>query len=206
MTQPSLFETNIPPVTTTVTPPVEPVAEAPVTPVSPEKTDDQRILPEPGQPVTLTDGSQVVVREFKLREFLRFLRILTRGGAQALDGAAFSAGMSQDQFIQQLLAMTLFAIPEAEEEVVEFLVSICEPYPLSKDKDEALRQFADLRYKLGNPELDDTITIIEIMVRNEASDIQSLGKRLMSMFKVAGKMGQVKNLVVGDAPTNGPLT
>ena len=45
--------------------------------------------------------------------------------------------------------------------------------------------------ELDNPDLDDMITILTIIIATEGRDLAALGKRLRSMLSVARKMGQV---------------
>lgn len=159
----------------------------------PEKDEITALLEKPNGPFELSSGTAVVIRQMKLREFLRLLKIISRGGGAAL------AGMNLDfedpnAFTQSLLMMVLFAIPEAEDETIDFIQSMVEPANLSKDKKIANDQLVALYTELDNPEMEDIIDIIGVLVASEGRDLQKLGKRLRSMFSVASKMGLTGSL------------
>jgi len=136
-----------------------------------------------------------------MRQLFRLLRIITRGGAQylpmlreAMAGAAADDGA--EVFGTQLLAVALLALPEAEDEAVEFLGSVVERADLSAGTDKAARTrndslIAELATELYNPEIEDVITILEAVVAAEKDDLVALGKRLAATWGVAAKTGQL---------------
>jgi hypothetical protein len=110
----------------------------------------------------------------------------------------FSATDTPDEFGAKLVALLAFAIPDAEDEVFEFLRSMVKPAGLRQgskllkpDIAENDRLEEELYSQLYNPELGDTLTLIEAIVKRESEDLQALGKRLMAMFDLAKKTGQV---------------
>lgn len=163
----------------------------------PEGRDEiERLDPQP-LTMELESGLKFDLNPLKLREFLSLLRILTRGGGQFIASGALN--FEDDEFAGQLIGMLLFAIPEAEDEAVDFIRSITKPAGIpnrsfdEKNKDdipwiEALQRFDA---ELSNPSLEDTITIIEALVHREAGDIRALGKRLQMMFETAQKLGAI---------------
>lgn len=178
----------------------------------PERTTDrdeiERLDPQPqthapdenGTPkkLQLKSGIEFDVEPLKLRQFLALLRIMTRGaaGIYAMGaGASLTSGnLDGEAFARELLTMVVFAIPEAEDETVEFAKSIVRPAKLTGNKtvDDELRQL--LSAELDNPELEDLVSIIEVVVNREGNDLKALGKRLGGMMKVADKIGATKNL------------
>lgn len=159
---------------------------------------DVEIIVNEGDVVTLTSGTEVNIQPLKARQFFKLLRIITHGAGGMLLNVKFSPDDTPEEFGSKLVALVGFAIPDAEEEVIDFLLSMVEPAGLKdsksatktqKNKNEELK--TALFEELYNPELDDLVTLIEAIVRREAEDLQALGKRLMSMFNLAKKMGQV---------------
>jgi hypothetical protein len=153
---------------------------------------DVDILNETPTDVELEDGRIVVVQRLKTRQLFKLLKIVTAGGvAGSLSGLSLP-GPDEDtsDFANQLMAIVAFSIPEAEDEAIEFIQSMVLPKgtnltPKSKADRQANQDlFDDLEIYLANPEIEDTISIIETIIRTESKDIQRLGKRLMSTFKV----------------------
>lgn len=143
-------------------------------------TELERLDPEFAT-VTLSDGTVVKLSPLKLRQFLKLMRIVTRGGSNVLSTVALNFTGDAEAFATSLIAVVLFAIPEAEDETVEFLRSMVVPVnPADAEKVNAL---------LEDPELDDAVTIVEAVVRREAPDLKALGSRLGKMFQTAQKMG-----------------
>lgn len=158
-----------------------------------EKDEIERLLSTPYGPFNLQDGTSIRVKQLKLREFLSMLRILTTGSGPALSQLELDTG-NPTAFAQNIVAALIFAIPEAEREVVEFIQMVTEPEDLPTKPSDAMRARADLATRLENPELEDAINIIAVVVRSEATDLAALGKRLRAMFKTAQKLGVVPNL------------
>ena len=155
-----------------------------------EKSVEDRLL-EAGKPFTLSNGMEFELRPLKLREFLKLLKIVTRGGASVLGQIDLNFN-DTDAFIADFLAVILFAVPEAEEEVVEFLSAVCKPTALTGDakKDQEVLMQAYAYFE--NPELEDVVDILTLLVKTEGADLAALGKRVASMLTVAQKMGAVK--------------
>jgi hypothetical protein len=142
------------------------------------------------EPVELTDGTKVRVHRLKTREFFGLLRILTNGGAPML-AQVDTSGMSEEQMVQLLLSLTLFSLPNAQDEAIAFVQQMVELAEEPANKQDGIAARARLVAYLDNPELDDLITIVEKVVEQEAEDVRALGKRLRSMWDLAQKTGQV---------------
>jgi hypothetical protein len=186
---------------------VEPVTAEEIHPVDePEvsATDDiDRLDPPPPDDYTMTDGVRVLFQRLRTRQFFKLLRIVTRGAGNMLGLLRLSPGQSIDDFTNNLIAVIVLAIPEAEEETIEFLRSMVEPVPPAVPDETppaqvgkvAASMVADARKKLDasldNPELDDLLGIVEAIVRREAPDLKALGKRLVSTIELAQKTGQI---------------
>ena len=160
--------------------------EAPQQPTPAE--DVQRLVPDPNEPVTLADGTRVRVKPLRLREFLAMLKIVTRGAAMAMGSVRLDT--NDEDFAQSLISLFLFAIPEAEDEAVDFIRLMVEPVgPFAEGEREAAD--AKIFEYLNNPELEDLVTVVEAVVQREGKDLRALGKRLGKMLEVARKTGQV---------------
>lgn len=150
--------------------------------------------------VFLRSGMRVQLESLKARQFFKLLRIITHGALPGMKEAGLfeMTDLTGDEFLGRLLSVTLLAVPDAEDETMEFLRSLVYPAglvdrkPLNKQDVEHNKMLWEvLDAELANPELDDIITIIEAVVKRESEDIQALGKRLASMFKLAVKTNQI---------------
>lgn len=168
-----------------------PLPQEPVVQAAPPRDETERLDPQPIE-LRLASGTEFDLEPLKLRQFLRLLRIVTRGAADVLDQAELDFNDPQG-FVQTFLGMVLFSIPEAEEESIDFIKSMVKPKKLSGDTKTDLMRIQSLADELDNPELEDTLTIIQAVIEREAEDLRALGKRLGAMFAVAQKMGATKS-------------
>lgn len=153
------------------------------------RTELERLDPTPTE-IVLSTGHKVEVVPIRFRQFLAFLKIITTGGIHALGSIELNSDMSDEEFAAKMVALLVFSIPEADDEAVGFMRSIIRPVPTGdRGKDAELEQ--ELDAVMYNPDLDDVVSIVEVMARNEASDIKALGKRLRSLMSLATKTGQV---------------
>jgi hypothetical protein len=162
------------------------------------RTTDVEVIVDEGNKLVLESGFEVILVPLKSRQFFKMLRIITHGAGGMLLNFKFSANDSPEEFGAKLIALLAFAIPDAEDEVFDFLQSMVKPAALREGKKllkpdiaENTRLEEELYEQLYNPELGDTLTLIEGIVKREAEDLQALGKRLMQMFDLAKKTGQV---------------
>lgn len=154
-----------------------------------ERSELDRLDP-PSAEVTLSTGHRVEVVPLRLRQFFAFLRIITEGSSTVLSSVELSSDMSDEDFANKLLALLLFSFPSAEEPAIAFIRTMIRPVPTGdRNKDAELED--ELNAVMYNPELDDVVSIVEVMARNEASDIKALGKRLRGLMSLAEKTGQV---------------
>lgn len=161
-------------------------------------SSDVEVIVDEGDAVTLSSGTEVTIQPLKARQFFKLLRIITHGAGGMLLNVKFSAEDSPEEFGAKLLALVGFAIPDAEDEVIDFLLAMVKPAgeksgrKLTKDEINTNKELSDqLFQELYNPELEDLVTLVEAIVQREAADLQALGKRLMAMFDLAKKTGQV---------------
>jgi hypothetical protein len=162
-------------------------------------SDLDRIDPDSSL-VTLTSGTEVQITRLRTRQFFRLLKVLTHGGGEMLV-RTLDFNAPGDEFAQRLAMAILFSIPDAEQEAVLFVQSMCLPVgvapPEVRRKTKQQREdddaaFTALAEELFNPPLDDTVTIVEAVIRQEAGDIQALGKRLAGLLNLADRTGQLK--------------
>lgn len=156
-----------------------------------KRTEAERLDPQP-TPGQFKSGTPFAVEPLRLRQFLAMLRILTRGAATALMMGGLQSRDGED-FARQLMATLLFAIPEAEQETIDFIKAMTRPQLDPKDENYAhMKELLD--EELDNPELEDVVAILEMVVTTEGEDLRALGNRLRSMFATAQKMGLAPNL------------
>jgi hypothetical protein len=165
-----------------------------------EDNDIDRIDPLPAF-LTLASGIEVHVLPLRTRELFKLLRIITHGAGQQLMNAGLDFTDETGVFLQKLLGIILFSIPDAENETVAFLQAMVEPAglpdkpvrDLSKQEREGnIEAWTRLNLEMYNPDPQDTISILEHVVRRESADLQSLGKRLRGFLELASKTGQLK--------------
>lgn len=154
--------------------------------------------------IVLKSGTPVRVVPLRMRQLFRLLRIITRGGAQYIPmlreaWATAEGDDAAEVFGTQLLAVALIALPEAEDESVEFVQSVVEPAAMLTRNDKQSREHnaslrAALDQELYNPLPDDLVTIIEAVILNNKDDLVSLGKRLGAMMSLALKTGQTPDV------------
>lgn len=156
-------------------------------------------VPEDSRNIVLSTGTVLILQDLKARQFFKLLRIITHGAAPILPSLKLSSDTSVEEWSQQFLAVIMMAIPESEQETIEFIASMIKPAGLIEgraltraDKERNDELWENVERDLSNPELDDMVTIIEAIVRNEGDDLKALGKRLMGMFQLAQKTGQLK--------------
>ena len=158
-----------------------------------------RLDPEP-RTVKLSTGFEVELQRLRTRQFFRLLKVLTHGAGPLVLQSGLDFREDPEQFGQKLISLIILAVPDAENEFIQFLASMTEPAglakgrKLTKQEEEDNRALWDLfNTEMGNPELDDLVTLIEDIVRQEAPEIQALGKRLAAAMQVFQKTGQNKD-------------
>jgi len=151
------------------------------------------------EPLELSSGTTVLIERLKTRQLFKLMKILTAGAGSLLANLSFSSDTDPMEFAGQLAGLVFVAIPEAEDEAIEFVQAMVAPANLVQsprtkaDRIENERLWGNLSAELYNPEIDDLISIIERIVRNEAEDIQKLGKRLASLIQMNQAQDAAKN-------------
>lgn len=151
-------------------------------------TDIDTIASE-GTPLALESGLEITVERLRTRQLMALLKILTRGAGAILSEIRFSADTDAEEFTGQLLGAVILSIPEAEDETIEFLNKMVSPSGLREGRltaadieaNDAL--ITQLRKEMDNPELEDLVTVVEQIIRNEGPHILALGKRLAVLLK-----------------------
>lgn len=148
--------------------------------------------------ITLTTGTKIRIERLRTRQLLRALKVLTNGAADVLAGFSFDSE-DEESFAANILASLIFAIPEAEDETIEFVQSMVSPAELvdePKTKADKLLNadlYKKLEKELFNPELEDLISIVEVIIKNEAPHVAELGKRLMLLLPTAKAVATKKS-------------
>ncbi len=151
-------------------------------------TDIDTIAAEP-TPLTLVSGLEIKVERLRTRALMSLLKILTRGASEVLTTLRFTDETSQEEFAGQLIGAVILAIPEAEDETVEFINRMVSPVGikegrLSKSDIVANVELDEhLRKELNDPELEDLFTIVQEIIKVEAPHILALGKRLGALLQ-----------------------
>ena len=158
--------------------------------------DTEALVPDE-RIVTLTSGLKVRVLRIKLRQLLRLLKILAGGAGSAIQ--LFNESDDDEETATSIMLALAMAIPEAEDETVDFIQSIVLPADfvegrrLSKSQQaENEKLIEELSDELYNPELEDTLAIIEVVVKTEAPHIRELGKKLQVLFEAQTKSTEAK--------------
>lgn len=156
----------------------------------------ERFIPEPGQPIRLEDGTYVSIKPLKLKELFAAFKIITRGSAGAMASLNFGSLDSED-FGNTLVALLLYALPEAPEEFSEFIRIVCDPVAPNgkwKNNEELIAAENHLdEILLMSLEIGDAIDIITAVIAIESKDIQKLGKKLSNAIQIFTKMEIAKN-------------
>lgn len=153
------------------------------------------------------NGVDVEIVPLQTRQLFRLLRIITHGMGARMGNLDFSGG--SDAFVSQLMTMVFMAIPDAEDETLDFLKSMVKPQGLtgeSKRTDQLTKQELEINQGLWtrvnealfNPEPEDLVALVERIIKFESPNIQSLGKQVLALLPAAwrsqisqGMAGQV---------------
>lgn len=173
----------------------------------PEENEIDRIDPPPAT-LTLACGIEVSILPLRTRQLFKMMRIITHGAGQALQNAGLDFSDEPAVFMQKLVSIVLFSIPDAEQETIEFVQAMVEPdglvdkQPRDLNKQERERNvelWTALNLELWNPDPGDMIDLVENIIQREAKDIQALGKKIGRLIALASKTGQLN-----EAPATSP--
>lgn len=166
----------------------------------PDDSELDRIDPQP-ETCKLSTGFTVDVVRMRTRQFFRLLRVLTHGAGPALTQSGLDFAAPGEEFGQKLLMLVVMSIPDAEQEAIGFLASMCRPNgvvdkpasQLTKQESEGNQAlWTRFNEELHNPDLEDTLDLIEVIIRQESPELQALGKKLQRTFKIFQATGQDK--------------
>lgn len=178
---------------------VDPTVDAPVEEAPAEERDELDALSPPPEELKLSTGTQVVFEDLRARQFFKLLRIITHGAAPMMGNPGlFNLDGDAAQLAARLTALVAMAVPDAEDETIDFVLSMVKPKGLiegralsKQDKERNEELWGQVNKDLENPELDDLFSVIEGVVKRESEDLAALGKRISSLFKAAKKTGQL---------------
>ena len=161
------------------------------TPVAQSETD---ILA--GDPFKLhLDGADidVLVEKLRTRQLFKFLKILTVGAGSILSELRIDKDTAAEELAQELIAILVISIPDAEDETIDFLRSMVKPVDLIEperskaDREINVEKYTDLYKLLDNPEPEDTFALLQRIVKNEAPNMVALGKQIAALLPSAAK-------------------
>lgn len=177
----------------------------------------ERLDPTPKN-LTLSTGFEVELVRLKTRQFLRLLKILT-SGLQPGALQTLNFGDDPEDFASKLVAMMMMAIPDAEPAAIAFLQSMLQPSGLvggiggkpliqmsKQDRENDTTLWDKFQNELFNPEITDTVDVIEQIILQEAPELQALGKKLERLMKLAQKTGQLGKQDGEEAPEGPSLS
>jgi hypothetical protein len=154
----------------------------------------ERLDPVPDT-YTFADGTTVAIERLKTRQFFKLLRIITHGGMDALQSIRLDPNQGTEVFTENLIALLIFAVPESEDETIEFLRAMVTPQQVTVPDDvppsSAIKVADNLRVaaktkvdsQFTNMGLDDLLGLVEVIIRREAPELKALGKRLADTLK-----------------------
>lgn len=164
---------------------------------SPVNPDVDALAAEPDV-ITLSSGSVVRIDRLKTRGLFKLMKIVTRGAGPILMNVNLDFS-NTEKFTSQFLSIVFMAIPEAEDEAMDFIQAMVSPvgyvdHPKTQaDIDNNESVLENLAKALVDPEIDDTYSIIERIIHNEAGNISALGKRLATTLKALLPSVEAKN-------------
>lgn len=138
--------------------------------------------------LTLSSGLRVRVERLRTRQLMKLLKVVSTGAGPLLGSVDFQ--QDTESVLAELLGITILAVPEAEDEVINFVRSLLSPASLIQDPKTPQEQEANgnemrlFQEETANPDLDDLVTIIETVYRVEGPHLASLGKRLSTLLNL----------------------
>lgn len=165
------------------------------------ESEIDRLDPQPVE-FTLSTGFTVDIVRLRTRQLFRLLRILTHGAGPAIMNSGLDFSAPGADFAGKLLAIIMMAIPDAEQEAIAFIQSMCKPAdvvggPGGKPESQLSKQEREndaalwdrFNEELFNPLPEDTLDLIEQIVTIEAPEFQALIKKVARLMEMARKVG-----------------
>lgn len=153
----------------------------------------ERFLPDPAEPLKLSDGTEVLVRPLKVRGLFAAFKVITRGSAMSFGSLNYAAlGEDDSSFASTFVALLINSIPEASFEFAEFLREMVTPVPpkggwADRDAEKEAEMHLD-QILLEDPEIDDAFDIVTAVAYRESRDIERLVKKIQGAMKVFTKV------------------
>lgn len=131
--------------------------------------DLQAIVPENG--IVTIDGVQYRVKRLRLLELAALMRIVTVGAGPALPMLADM--QNEDDFLPQAMGVVIVSLPNAVEQVVEFLQMVLEPVDSDASKDG-----------LVNPDPDAFLDVVSVILDQEKDEFPALVGKARRLWEV----------------------
>ena len=150
----------------------------------------EAILADPSAAFELESGFEVRTERIRLRQLLRFLKILTTNATDILSAIRVDSEDDSNGFIGTLLMALAISIPDSENEIVEFVQSLVKPAglvegrdlpPAVKKENDKLRD--ELYAELSNPSPDDVFEILSRVLIVEGPNLLNLVQKLQFMIR-----------------------
>jgi hypothetical protein len=135
----------------------------------------------------------IYVEKLKTRQLFKFLKILTKGAGPLLGDLSLGQDTNAEELGQDILALLLVSLGNADNEIIEFLQSMVRPTGLidpertKLDREENVAKYTALYTLLDNPEIADLVALLTFIVKAEAPNLVSLGKQVAAMLPTAAK-------------------
>ena len=150
----------------------------PMAPPSTAVEDLGEIAPPPGEPFPIGSGAPegpILVRVNRLRtiELLMLLRALSAGVGPALAEIDFTDDTEEN--VGLMVGLIITGMGEAGPQVMDFLRAVVKPV----GKDDKAR----VSKEMVNPDIEDTLEIVERIVAQEMPDFERLLGKAQTMFE-----------------------
>lgn len=156
-------------------------------------TETDVILDDPYIVDLPVSGLTVKLSQIRTREALKLLRVIGAGAGSLISDIRISQDTEPEELAQELIALLLVSITEAEVEVIDFIhalvnpIDLIEPVKTREQREENVKKYTELYTKLDNPDLGDTLVILKTVITNESPNFLALGKQLAAMLPSAAK-------------------
>jgi hypothetical protein len=154
---------------------------APEQPEQPDQAKDlESLLPQLPDRVEVA-GVPCVVNRIRTRELMLLARVLTRGVGSNLQMVDFDS----DDVESQIMGLLIVAIPEAGDEILDLIRALVRPEEKLSDKDP---RSATFRAAMANPEMDTTLDVLAVLVRQEKETFPLLVGKVKVLFAAASAL------------------
>lgn len=145
------------------------------------------IAPVPGEPFQIgaesPEGPVLVrVNRLRTRELLLLLRAVSAGVGPAMSELDFSEDTEEN--VGMLVGLLISGMGDAGPQLLDFMAAVVRPVG-QDDRDR-------VRKEMVNPDIDDTLVIVEAIVTQEMPDFERLLGKVQSMMSRVGKAYQTR--------------